>query len=89
MASIPIAIIHSAAAPAATTCATGWVPASNLAGGAMYCAGRSIQASSTIEPPKFAGGRASSSSRRPYRKPTPVGPYILCALQTAKSTSKA
>ncbi len=55
----------------------------------MYCAGWSIHASSTMEPPKFAGGRASNSSRRPYRNPTPVGPYILWALHAAKSTSSA
>ncbi len=32
----PMFIIHSAATPAATTWATGWVPASKRAGGAMY-----------------------------------------------------
>src|SRR5450756_1681369 len=44
---------------------------------------------STIEPPVATGGKASSSSRRPYSAPTPVGPYILCPEKTAKSTPRA
>ena len=44
---------------------TGGVPASNRAGGSMYWASWSIQASSTMDPPKLAGGNASSISRLP------------------------
>ena len=42
MFSSPMFIIHSAATPAATTWATGWVPASKRAGGAMYWASWSM-----------------------------------------------
>ena len=40
-------------------------------------------------PPARKGGIASSSSRRPQRAPTPVGPSILCEERAKKSQPRA
>ena len=45
--------------------------------------------SSTIDPPTSSGGSAASTSRRPARPPSPFGPSILCAENTARSAPRA
>mmetsp|Transcript_33484 Transcript_33484/g.107628 ORF Transcript_33484/g.107628 Transcript_33484/m.107628 type:complete len:212 (+) Transcript_33484:683-1318(+) len=63
------------------------VPASKRAGG-----GKKVEPStetwSIISPPPCQGGIPSSTSPRPQRKPTPVGPHILCPDATKKSTPR-
>mmetsp|Transcript_43754 Transcript_43754/g.126399 ORF Transcript_43754/g.126399 Transcript_43754/m.126399 type:complete len:223 (-) Transcript_43754:409-1077(-) len=49
----------------------------------------SRRTSSIISPPPRNGGASRSNSSRPQRKPTPVGPHILCALAASQSTSRA
>ena len=68
-----------------TAWATIWVPASKRCGGGAYVV-LSMVTTSTMDPPVTVGGMASSSSRRPYSAPTPVGPSILWPLNAAKST---
>mmetsp|Transcript_57345 Transcript_57345/g.132118 ORF Transcript_57345/g.132118 Transcript_57345/m.132118 type:complete len:212 (-) Transcript_57345:513-1148(-) len=64
------------------------VPASNRAGGGANVE-RSKKTSSIISPPPCQGGIAASTSWRPHRKPTPVGPHILCPEATSQSTPRA
>ena len=67
---------------------TGGVPASNRCGGSRKVLD-SMKTFSTIEPPVYTGGSAASTSRRPASAPIPVGPSILWALKTARSTPSA
>ncbi|OUD97467.1 hypothetical protein CMMCAS06_04685 [Clavibacter michiganensis subsp. michiganensis] len=64
------------------------VPASKRCGGGRNSAD-SIVTVVIIDPPVRNGGRASSTLRRPYSTPIPVGASILCPEKTARSTSSA
>ncbi len=61
------------AAPSPITSATAEVPASNLAGSSAQVTSSALTDEIMCPPPSH-GGIASSSSRRPCRTPTPVGP---------------
>mmetsp|Transcript_64652 Transcript_64652/g.192632 ORF Transcript_64652/g.192632 Transcript_64652/m.192632 type:complete len:251 (-) Transcript_64652:621-1373(-) len=76
---------YSHAAPRPTACAIGGVPASKRAGTSAKVEPSRVT-SLIISPPPFQGGICRRSSSRPQRKPTPVGPHILCpeaAIQSA------
>ncbi|CDF40081.1 unnamed protein product [Chondrus crispus] len=72
------------AAPKATISPIAGVPASNLCGSSAYVEW-SRKTSAIISPPPMYGGICSSRALLPHRKPTPVGPHILCADATKKS----
>eukprot|EP00955_Chlamydomonas_euryale_P092682 364731-Chlamydomonas_euryale.AAC.9 len=64
------------------------VPASKRPGGGAYVEW-SRYTSWIISPPPIHGRMDSSSSSLPHRKPTPVGPHILCPLPTIQSAPSA
>jgi hypothetical protein len=78
--SIPSDWIQSTAAPSPIASAICEVPASNFHGRSVHV--DSFAATVRIMcPPPMNGGISSSSSRRPWSTPIPVGPYALCPVQ--------
>ena len=76
MAFRPTPSTYSSAAPSPITSAIAWVPASNFSGRSAKVV-PVVRTALIMSPPPRNGGIASSSSRRPYSTPMPVGPHIL------------